>query len=262
MTKILIIGKKGFIGSYLKEHLSKYFNVKNYSIDDVLKKKKIFLKEYTHIINATIHKNYVKKKYNIKFDFDRNFINKFGDLKFKYIFFNSRKIYYPKLNINEKSKIKPQNIYAKNKIITENFLKKKLNKRLISLRISNIIGKRKYNSLRNSHVLFFDNFLKYRSKKKLVVLNEFKDFLSIQQFCKVMKKIISTDINGIYNISLSHKIYISEITRWLDKEFYKKIEFIKSKEDSFTLSNKKILKKINLKLTKKQLQLDCKKIII
>ena len=37
MTKILIIGKKGFIGSYLKEHLSKYFNVKNYSIDDILK---------------------------------------------------------------------------------------------------------------------------------------------------------------------------------------------------------------------------------
>ena len=53
---------------------------------------------------------------------------------------SSRQVYEPKLNITEKSKIKPINLYAKNCIKSEINCEKILNKRLIVLRHSNIFG--------------------------------------------------------------------------------------------------------------------------
>ena len=78
---------------------------------------------------------------------------------------------------------------------------------------------------------------------------------------KVVKHIIEHKIKGIYNVSLGQKVYISEIVEWLDNKFFKNIKFIDSQKDSFTLSNKKLLKKIKISLTKKQLKLFCKKLI-
>lgn len=262
MKKILIIGKKSFLGSNLKMHLSKSYKIHNYSYEKIIYKNEEFFNDYSHVINTSIHRNYIQKKYDIKYDLDRNFIQKFKKLNFFYVFFNSRKIYFPKENIKETSLILPINDYAKNKNITEKFLIKKINNKLISLRISNVIGKRRYTNMRNNHKLFYDNFLEYKkNKKKIIVNNEFKDFISIDQFSKIVGLIIKNRIKGIYNVSLGKKIYISEIVKWLDKKFSKNIRFINSQKDSFTLSNKKILKKIQINLTKNQVKLFCKKLI-
>jgi len=262
MINILIIGKKSFIGQNVKKYLSNYFKVSNFSFEYVLAKKNIFFNKYTHIINTCIHKKYIEKKYNHKFDLDRKFISKFERVKFMYIFLNTRKIYFQKENITEKSKISPIDNYASNKLNTENFLKRKLKKNLISLRISNIIGKRNIKSKRNHHKLFFDNFLSYRSRKhKIQISDNFKDFITINQFCIIIKKIISLKITGIYNISLSKKVYISEMIRWLDRSFLDYIKFTKANKNSFTLSNNKIKKKIKINPTKRQLMIFCKRLI-
>ena len=77
----------------------------------------------------------------------------------------------------------------------------------------------------------------------------------------MIKKIINLKVYGIFNLSISKKIYISEIVRWLDKDFQKKIKFQKSNKDSFTLSNTKLLKKIRIRITKKQLEKFCKMMV-
>ena len=262
MKKILIIGKKSFLGTSLNFYLSKFFNVDKFSLEQVLKKRKNFFDKYSHIINTAIHKDYIKKKYNSKFDLDKKFIKKFDEIKFYYLFMNSRKIYYPGENLKESSKISPVDIYGKNKYLTERYLKKKIKNRLISLRISNVIGKRFPINLRNNHKLFFDNFLKFRkSKKKIIVYDEFKDFISIKQFSKIIYKIIKNKLTGTYNVSLGEKIYVSEIVKWLDPIFFKKVNFIKSSKNSFTLSNKKLLKKIKISIGKKELKSFCKNLI-
>jgi hypothetical protein len=93
------------------------------------------------------------------------------------------------------------------------------------------------------------------------VNNDFKDFLSIDQFCLIILKIITLKIHGIYNVSISEKIFISELISWIDKKFLKRLTFVNEQKDSFTLSNKKLIKKININLTKKQLMNFCKKLV-
>ena len=264
MIKILIIGKKSFLGSNLKIFLSKFYDVDIYSYEQIKKKKIFFFEKYSHIINCAIHPNYIKLKYDIKYDLDRTFIKKFNKINFDYIFFNTRKIYSPKENISELSKIKPIDAYAQNKFTTEKYLKKKIKSNLISLRISNIIGGRIFKNNRNHHKLFFDNFLKYKKNiksKKLLVNDDFKDFLSIDQFCLIIAMIIKFKVKGIFNVSISKKIHLSELTKWLDKKLFKKINFTKPSKNSFTLSNTKLIKKIKINLTKNQLKTFCEKLI-
>ena len=51
MKKILIIGKKSFLGSNLKNYLSKYMIVDVYSYEEIISRNLKFFNKYTHIIN-------------------------------------------------------------------------------------------------------------------------------------------------------------------------------------------------------------------
>jgi dTDP-4-dehydrorhamnose reductase len=261
MNKILIIGKKSFLGSNLKIQLSKKFDTDIFSFEKIISKDLSFFNKYTHIINTSIHPNYINKKYNKKFDLDHRLIKRFKKIDFFYIFLNSRKIYLPKDKITEKSELKPKKNYEKNKIITETYLQRNIKNKLISLRISNVLGNRLFKSTRHNHRIFFDNFLILKKRKSLTVNNDFKDFITIDQFCKIIGKIVEKNIHGIFNVSLGKKIFISEIVNWIDKTFYKRIKFIKKQNDSFTLSNKKLLTKIQITITKNQVKTFCKKLM-
>ena len=262
MKKILIIGKNSFIGSNLNRYLKKFYEVKCLSFEKVINKENNFFQNFNYVINTSIHKKYIDQRYKLTFDLDRKFIQKFTNLNFIYIFLNSRKIYLSNSKISENSKKKPLCFYSKNKLTTEKFLKKKLGSKLLSLRVSNIIGPKLKKNKRNNHKLFFDNYLKMRKQNKPIVINDdFKDFLSIDQFSKIIQSLIKNNVSGIYNVSISEKIYLSEMLKWIDKNFYKKIVFLKESKESFYLSNKKLLKKIEKKPLKSELRKFCEKIL-
>jgi len=73
--------------------------------------------------------------------------------------------------------------------------------------------------------------------------------------------IIDKKIYGIYNLSMAKKTYISEILSWLDPNFHNYIQIIDKKNDSFTLSNKKLINRIKFNPKKKELELFCRTII-
>ncbi len=261
--KILIIGKKSFIGSSLYRYLTKYFVVRITSFENFINYSNNLTSSFSHIINSSVHPNYIKKKYNKIYDLDRKIIDKLNNKNINYFYLNSRKIYKSKSNISENSETNPTCHYGRNKLITENYLKKKIGKKLVSLRISNVIGKRNFKNYRKRHDLFLDNFIKIKNaRKKTIVENNYKDFITIEHLCGVIKNLIKKNITGIFNVSLSYKVYISEITKWLDKKNYKNLKFIASKNDSFTLSNKKLLKKIPMKINKNQLKYFCQNLDI
>ena len=104
MKKIIIIGKKSFIGNNLKLYLQKKYIIKALNLNQFLKLKKKRLENVHWIINCSINNKYIKKKYEEHFDFDLKVARKILNLKCNFIFLSSRKIYKNLDNLIEKKK--------------------------------------------------------------------------------------------------------------------------------------------------------------
>ena len=189
-SNLLIIGKKSFIAKNLYNFSKKKRSTKILSLREFLKINNNRLSKINTIINCTSNNNYINKKYNINNDFDFLLAKKIMHLNAFFIFISTRKVYKNGPNLNEKSLLKPKNNYSRNKLITENKLKRILNDKLLILRLSNVIGIRK-KSKRRLHNTFIDNFFKNIKKGKVIKINnEYKDFLGINQLVRILDKVI------------------------------------------------------------------------
>ena len=70
MIRVLIVGRKSFIGSNLYFFLKKKLFVKKISYDELIKKNIKFFKKYSYIINCSVHPSYMRYRYQTKFDND------------------------------------------------------------------------------------------------------------------------------------------------------------------------------------------------
>ena len=262
--KIIIIGKNSFIGNSSVTLLKKNFDIKSYEYLKFLNVNPELLSDVSYVINCSSNKQYVKKKYSEKNDFDFQISKKIKNLNCKMIFLTSRKIYKLRDNINESSKLEPNCNYSKNKLHTEKKLLKNLKNRILILRISNLIGINKFrNHDTKIHKTFIDFFL--LNIQRGIVFNNgkaYKDFLSIKKFSEIIEKLINKKVVGIYNVSLGKKVYLNKIINWLNifnKKEYQCIDFPKSyKIECFYLNNDKLMKKINIKNSLIDLEKDCK----
>ena len=249
MKRILLIGKRGFLGNYLNKYLRKKFKIKFISFKEIRNIKKS-ITNYDFIINTSINKHYINKKYHRNFDNDFQIASFLDPKKNTFIFFSSRKVYKSKGNIKENDKLNTLSNYSKNKLITENILKSKLKSNLLILRISNIIGfKLKFR--KNLHQTFVDLFYK-KAKKGFIYdnANRFKDFLSVKKFGQILLMMIQKDLRGTYNVSIGKKVYLNQIINWLNKYNKKPLKVIKhkfTKNQNFYLNNKKLMSKIKIK---------------
>lgn len=263
--KILIIGENSFLSLNLTEDLKNKFELKNISFENFCKLNMKDLSFYDIMINTAINKNYIQKKYNSKIDFDLNIAKKIKSLKIKFIFFSTRKVYKIGDNITENSLLRPNCTYSVNKLKTEKKISAILGKNLLILRISNIVGIQKNFSKRKMHDTFIDKFF-FNIKKGFVYdnKNNYKDFLSTKQFSKIIENLIQKNCCGVYNVSLGVKVYLNEIIKWLNFHNKKKI-IVKSlpkkyNDQNFYMNNSKLLKKLNLNISLKNLKKDCKRI--
>ena len=264
--KIIIIGKNGFIGFNLIKLLKKNFDIKSYDYLKFLNVNPELLSDVSYVINCSSNKQYVKKKYSEKNDFDFQISKKIKNLNCKMIFLTSRKIYKLRDNLNESSKLEPNCHYSKNKLYTEKKLLKNLKNRILILRISNLIGINKSKINNNKiHKTFIDIFF-FNIQRGIIFNNgrAYKDFLSINKFSEIIEKLINKKVVGIYNVSLGQKVYLTKLVNWLNlfnKNKYKSIDFPKSyKTECFYLNNDKLMKKINIKNRLIDLEKACKAI--
>jgi len=262
MKKILIIGKRGFIGIHLYKYLKQKYHATNISFKD-LNKIKSKLDNYDFIINTSINKNYIFKRYNKKFDNDLKITNYINNNKTIYCMLSTRKVYKNGPNLKENSKILPTSNYSKNKLITEKKIIKKFKNNHLILRPSNIIGDT--NAAKRVHKTFIDIFQK-NIQKGFLYNNEknFKDFLSIDKFCHIIEKIINKKLTGTFNISIGKKVYLNDLINWLNTYNKKKFKTIKNlklglEKESFYLNNKKLMSKIKIKNSINELKNFCYK---
>tara|TARA_B100001964_G_scaffold58862_1_gene66772 strand:+ start:1259 stop:2080 length:822 start_codon:yes stop_codon:yes gene_type:complete len=266
MIRVLIVGRKSFIGSNLYFFLKKKLFVKKISYDELIKKNIKFFKKYSYIINCSVHPSYMRYRYQTKFDNDIKIAKKIKNINIKYIFISSGKIYRSKFDIKENSLLNPKCNYSKNKLITEKKLTSIIKNRVLIFRVSNIIGLPIINNNKKIHWTFVDDFFYFANKG--VIFNNgknFKDFISIKKFSEIIYLSLKKNIYGIYNLSIGKKIYLNHLIKWLN--FYNKnkckvikIEKIHKNVDNFTLNNTKLSKIINFKYSINDLEKYCRKI--
>lgn len=259
--RILIIGKRGLTGSNLNLYLKKKNYVTNIDYKKFIKKKDEFINKFDWVVNCTSNRDYINGRYKKKNDFDLAVANKIKKTTSKMIMLSSRKVYKIGANLKETSPTAPKNNYSKNKLKTEKVLTKILKKKILILRISNIIGLniKKCNKL---HKVFIDIF--YENVKRGLIFdnkNFYKDFISINKFCEIVEKLIFNNAYGVYNVSLGKKIFLRRIVSWLNFYNKKKIKFINTSEkyqvDNFSLNNDKLMNLIKIKNTTQDLKKYC-----
>ena len=263
-NKIIVIGKRGLLGKNLGLYLKKKNFVLNLDYKIFIKKKLNFINNFDYIINCASNKNYTERKYLKKNDFDFAIASKIKNLNIKMIMLSSRKVYESGANLKESSLLNPKNNYSKNKLRTEKALLKILKRKILILRISNVIGlnKKKYKKL---HKVFIDVFLE-NIKKGIIFNNKnsYKDFIPVNKFCEIVDKLIIFNAYGIYNVSLGKKVFLRTIVSWLNLYNKKNVTYINSSKkhqsDNFTLNNDKLMKAIKIKNTPQDLKKYCIKL--
>ena len=94
--KLIIIGKKSFIGSNLYELINDKKNILLLSLNQFLELKKSKISKYAYLCDCTDEKIKLKKVNKKLSKNEKKIINKIKDIDIKYIFLSSRKIYFPK----------------------------------------------------------------------------------------------------------------------------------------------------------------------
>tara|TARA_Y100000590_G_scaffold444552_1_gene575456 strand:+ start:2798 stop:3757 length:960 start_codon:yes stop_codon:yes gene_type:complete len=299
---ILITGSAGYIGSHLSLYFEKrnisYIGIDNLSysykanlsnnkkhyILDISNKKKIIqlIKKYN--IKTVIHTaacSYVlegeknKKKYNLNnVKKTKQFINVCLREKINnFIFLSSSNVYKEKkknIPVKEIDPKVPKNIYGKNKLNIENYLRKKNFDNIIILRLFNIIGIfnknfKIYNFKKNNFQRLVFKLIQNTKKNKVTKIHytrsknkrifPSRDFLDINDLSKIIERILfkiknKKKIMKILNISSNRSIQINKIINSLKKKIKKNLNVkyieISNKEYLHTRgSNKKLFEFVN-----------------
>ena len=204
--KIFLIGHKSFLQENLYKYLKKKHYVKKLRFTQVNKFK---FSNYDTIINFSNSKSFFKKKYNTNSDRNLKIAKQIKKTNSNLVIISSRQVYKPQMDITEKSKINPVNIYSKNCIMSEKNCIKIIKNNLLILRVSNVIGfeigKKKRPSLTSTII----NSIK---KKKIIFDNNYylyKDLLPINYFCIYIEKLLKLNIKGIVNLGSGIPIKIN-----------------------------------------------------
>ena len=264
MKKLIIIGKNSFVAKNIYHYLKKIIKVKKVDYSKFKKIKKKELEKFDYLINCSLSKRYIKYKYSESNDIDFKIAKKISNLRLRMVFLSSRKVYKTRNNIKETSLLEPKSFYSINKLVTEKRLSKLLDKKVLILRVSNLIGKINLNTkYRKIHNTFIDNFfINIKNNKMFDNKNIYKDFISTRKFSEIIRKLLKINAHGVYNISIGEKIFLKDLVNWLNHyNKSKNIDLVKIpnnfNKDCFYLNNSKLKNKIKINISKVELKSFC-----
>jgi nucleoside-diphosphate-sugar epimerase len=218
--KLIITGSSGFVGQNLISYLSgkfklHYLNRENLNanvlllinIDDVI----IHLAGKAHDLKKTSNPD---EYYKVNFELTKNLYDSFlkSDAK-KFIFISSVKAatdFADKI-LSENVTPNPQTHYGKSKLMAEEYIQSQFlppEKSYYILRPCMIHGP---GNKGNLNLLY--KFVKKGIPYPLAAFNNERSFLSIQNFCFIIKEIIESNsiLSGIYNISDDEALSTNEV---------------------------------------------------
>ena len=252
MIKCGITGSKGNLGKFIVKQNKKFHFIKFKG--DITKKNSVNIWVKKNNFDILIHlaalvpsnevnKNY-KKALNVNYRGTKYLIDsiKKNKKKIKWFFFASSSHVYPlhKRKINENFKTNPVSKYGKTKLLAENYIKKKIEKRHYCIgRIFSIID----NKNKNFVIPSIKKKLRNNSEKIcLNNLNHNRDFLDTKQVSKIIFFLWKKRFSGIINIASGKKTNIQSVAKKIAIKMNKKIKFNYNAPTYHLADIKKLLK--------------------
>ncbi len=286
MSKVLITGGAGFIGSNLANHLSSV-GEKVYVVDNLSNGNKKYLKKNVELKIADVTSkestNFIKKvkpdflvhlaaRSNLqqsfespKLDLENNFfpiVNLVGiskDIKVKKFIFSSSAAVYGKSNdipIREEQKKGPLSPYGISKLCSEYYLffaNQKFNLPFVSLRFSNVYGQNQNSNTEGGVVaIFVSNAL---LGKPLTIFgngSQTRDFIYIADVMDAILKSFNANIIGNFNVGTSKETSINKLAALISQTTGTRLPFKYVQDHDFGVSRNalsclKIEKELNWK---------------
>jgi len=257
--KIILTGGNGLLGSNFKKKFSNRFKIISYPyrIEDISKFKKwLKFRKFDYFIHfASITRN-EEKKYKskikiINFDSTQKIIETLNEKVIKhfkfFLFISSSHVYgHSPKKIKENNKRNPINEYGKSKKNVEDFIfknRKKFYFKIGIARIFNTTGK-------NQKKGFFipDMFEKIKKQSYINNINQYRDFIHIDDVLNSIKLIIMKEFTNPVNVSSGKKINLIQICRKINKFFFKNRKlYFDQKRRGDLYGNNNLLKKLGIK---------------
>ena len=246
MKHIVVTGYNSFIGNHFYKKYKNKYKISYYKEDiNNISKLKIFIKKkkfdvFIHFAGFSRTKCDEKKKLCLKTNFLslKKIINEFNFLKSKphFIFLSSCHVYKNStLKIKEGFKKKPNTLYSKLKLNSENYLKKNYIKYCI-LRLFNVYGK---NQTKNFFIPDIGNKIR---KKEIIKLNKsVRDFIHVNDAVKIINFVINNNINDTINVGSGKGTLLSSVVNMISSQYkIKPLVKISSKNDKLIANISKL----------------------
>ena len=250
--RIVITGKSGLLGSTFFKKYSHKYKIISYPhrIENTTKLNKWLIKKnfncFIHFaaISTLKNKQNIKTLVKINKDASINLLKTLLNSKIKnlnfFLFISSSHVYgnSPK-KIRESKKTLPINHYGRSKKLVEDFIIKNrthFDFKIGIARIFNFTGKYQ----KEGH--FIPDISKKIKKFKIIKgINQFRDFIHIDDVCKSIDLIIKKKLEKPINISSGNKINLIKIAKLINmKTFNKKIYFDEKRGGDIFGDNKKL----------------------
>ena len=206
---------------------------------------------------AIVPTKIVKKNYKLA-----NKINYFGTKllvdeilkkqEIQWFFYSSTSHVYKfsKNKISENGVLKPISKYGLTKLRGENYIIKKLKKK-VPYCIGRIFSFT--NNKQSKDYIIPAIFNKAKSKKKEIIFkdtNHFRDFLCVKDICNAILILKKNKATGIYNIGSGKKVSLSNIIKIILEKYKKKYIIVNKNIQTCLVANNSKIKKLNWKPTK------------
>jgi dTDP-4-dehydrorhamnose reductase len=243
--KIIITGVSGFIGKIFFNKIKNKFNVygiynstkinenktKKIDLSNLIETKNFIKKikpdvifHFAAMTNPKLNELDKKKSYKSNFIVTKNIV-KCANKKTKIVFLSTDKVYDGNYRKNSEKDIpKPLNFYGRQKLNSENFIKKNIDKfYILRLPIVHSNGRVKKKSIIDKFIYEIN-----KNKKINIFSNVVRSFIKINELNDFMIKLIDMDKNyGIYNIGSKPYSYLNRVfllSTINEKKFRKLVE--------------------------------------
>ena len=256
--KIVITGGSGLLGLYFYNKYKKKYLITKYPhrIEKFKKFNKwLDKKDFNFFIHFAANtrkksnKNY-KSLNLINVRSTLNILNTLNKRKIKnfkfFLFISTSHVYgYSNKSIKENKIRKPQNIYGKSKKIVEDFIIKNRKKFIFKIGITRIFN---FTGPKQKEGYFVPDIIQKMKKKSFINnVNQYRDFIHIDDVSRSIDLILNQQFEKPINISSGIKINLIKVCRIINKLYLKKNISFDKKKGKDIFGNNYLLKKLGIK---------------